>query len=62
MNRMQLQELLDDADNCTRLTAWETGFLESMRSKLDRTSGDPSLSDKQLDALKDLSNKVYTSG
>lgn len=50
----EIKELLRDAENCTRLTAWEEDFLGSIA---DRNLG--CLSDKQTDVLERIRSKVY---
>ncbi len=54
-----LQELLEDALPCPRLSAWDESFLSTMRARVVRYGPDVRLSERQQVALKQIEAKVY---
>ncbi len=54
-----LQELLKDAEACTRLSQWEEEFLSEMRDRVLLYKERTRISDAQWSALHRIEGKVY---
>ncbi len=62
MPQAELQELLDDAVRCQRLSNWDEGFLADMRGRVGRHGREIKLSERQEQALSRIRDKVYAVG
>lgn len=60
--RPWLRELLGDAAACPRLSSWEETFVEDMQRRLDASQSSISVSDKQMNVLTRIEEKVYAVG
>jgi hypothetical protein len=58
-DRNNLEELLADAETCARLSNWERQFLDDIRDRFAEYGTRIKLSEKQLDVLERIENKVY---
>lgn len=56
----ELQELLDDAASCSRLSNWEQEFLDSMRDRVERYGVNVLVSDKQWAVIERIQAKIYS--
>lgn len=57
-----LQEVLFDAERCSRLTPWESSFLNDIRERVRVSGRDLKLSDRQLTVIQRIEKeKVYAS-
>ena len=54
-----LRELIGDARNCARLSAWETNFVEDLAGRLGEWGGDLRLSARQIEVLERIEKKVH---
>jgi hypothetical protein len=54
-----LQELLKDAESCTRLSQWEEEFLSDMRGRVLVHKERTHISDAQWRVLQRIEEKVY---
>jgi hypothetical protein len=52
-------ELLYDAEGTTRLSAWESEFMDSLRDRVVRYGVDTLVSEKQWAILKRIEAKLY---
>lgn len=59
MTFKQVKELMADAETCARLSQWEEEFCDSMRTKLLTYGENITLSDKQIEVLRRIEEKVY---
>jgi len=58
----RLREVVFDAAFSPRLTAWESEFIASIRSGLNRYGVDFQPTEKQMAALLKIERKVYDTG
>lgn len=54
-----LKELLDDCEHTTRLSEWEVNFMDDMRSRLLQYGERIRVSEKQLQVLERIEQKMY---
>lgn len=57
-----LKELLKDAESCARMTVWEEGFLDDLRSRVLLYKANIRLSDSQREVIRRIEGKVYAAG
>lgn len=60
--RRWIDELLDDAGNSPRLTAWEQDFCSGLARRLTWRGEGFELSEKQMEVLKRIEGKIYAIG
>lgn len=57
-----LEELLEDARPCPRLSDWDERFLAELRGRVARFGPELRLSEAQASALKRIEGQVYAYG
>ena len=60
--RKWLDELLADAADSARLTGWEGSFIGDVRDRLIEWGNALSISERQMEVLKRIEEKIYAAG